>query len=639
MNEERIQNAYKEYLAKLDSSNYKNDDSFTINHEFQEVIRQLSEAGLNDIASIADLDRQVFAVRKSFDYHDSEEKGTVKGLSWMTQGFQTLEDGSTIPLYWPDVRSYQQADYDFFEERYKACKNLYAKTEYGLMVYFGQKTDYSKRNQFKSQLCNELIALANSYYCEAEKGKVTTLRYILSIIVFAFKIASNNKLMDELKNVVSIMFKIQQNWNPGETNNSNIPLRFSHFMLENYAVFKKYIDFSKVISRNEIIIKQIEQNNPYNASDGLILNDRIRQKEGLSIDASLRQRAQLYEKIAEQRKRDMSSIHFIELAIQIYRQLKDETKIIELERLYADVRETIPLNEVKVEIPQKIIKIAKENIAQIVKSHDAEGILHEFINSPWYAKDDDIKSLINAENESLMDMLPLSVIDNRGNIIKAYSPEEGRFWIKYGFYFKFGTMQMLILFASAINAGKLSYATTVAYLEKTWLNEPIERKDNRSKITIIPLDTIKPGLKRIFDEYQKSKENEHYIPDLVTIIDSLTLKIEGILRFFIERLGIPTCAERRSNNKAIMMEKLFDDIIADLKDNEKRPTGFIEDHRTLIKYVMSEKVGWNLRNEVAHSLLQITDYTGEKVVVLFCLILKISGYKFKENEQETDNEI
>lgn len=80
------------------------------------------------------------------------------------------------------------------------------------------------------------------------------------------------------------------------------------------------------------------------------------------------------------------------------------------------------------------------------------------------------------------------------------------------------------------------------------------------------------------------------------------------------------------------MEKLFDDLIADIKDTSERPTGFIEDHRTLIKYVMSEKIGWNLRNEVAHSLMQIKDYSADKIVVLFCLIMKLSAYTFSKKQ-------
>ena len=151
------------------------------------------------------------------------------------------------------------------------------------------------------------------------------------------------------------------------------------------------------------------------------------------------------------------------------------------------------------------------------------------------------------------------------------------------------------------------------------------------KVCVVPLDTVKPGLKRIFDELKQAEGS--YIPDYVTIIDSLTLKIEGLLRFFIEKLKIPTFAKRRSKDGDVIMEKLFDDIIADLKGTPESPSSFVKDHLTMLKYVMSEKIGWNLRNEVAHSLLQIEDYSLDKVVVLFCLILKLSKYVFIEQRE------
>lgn len=105
------------------------------------------------------------------------------------------------------------------------------------------------------------------------------------------------------------------------------------------------------------------------------------------------------------------------------------------------------------------------------------------------------------------------------------------------------------------------------------------------------------------------------------------------MRFFIEKLKIPTFAKRRSKDGDVIMEKLFDDIIADLKGTPERPSSFVKDHLTMLKYVMSEKIGWNLRNEVAHSLLQIEDYSLDKVVVLFCLILKLSKYVFIEQRE------
>lgn len=200
-------------------------------------------------------------------------------------------------------------------------------------------------------------------------------------------------------------------------------------------------------------------------------------------------------------------------------------------------------------------------------------------------------------------------------------------------------MKMFELFKTATKSGKLTYESTISYLEETWLNEPIERNYNGTKKTVIPLDTIKPGLKRIFEEFSNAMGDEEYIYDFVTIIDSLTLKIEGILRFFIERLGIPTFASRQTKTGNVIMEKLFDDIIADLQSTPEKPIGFEEDHRTLIKYVMSEKIGWNLRNKVAHALLQIEDYTPDKITVLFCLILKLSKYSFSTKKQEKASEV
>lgn len=623
---------YVEYIVRLDSSGYEHSDFYTINSEFQEVIGKLMDEGLNDVAAKADLDRQVFATRKSFDYVDDEERGTLKGLSWQTSGVQNLENGSEIPFYWPNVRSFTQEDFEYFEKRYKDSKNLYAKTEYGVMIYFGQKTDYSKRSDFKILLCDELLKLATMYYAGAKKGNSQKIENIQPILILVYKIALNNRLEEKLKNAMDLMFQIQQTWNIESTNTKYIPLNYSGFMSENYGVFKKYIDFSKVISRNNYAIELIEKDNLYNAADAITINDKIKQKVGMPIEDSLRQRAEVYERIADQRKKDMAALRFIELALTLYRQIKDEAKITELEKLYSEMRSTFPLNQVRTEIPITYIDAVDNTIKQTIDLNNEDGLLDEFVSSPWYETDDSIKSLSEATKRGFIDSLPISILDERGNTIKNYSVEEGKFWSTYSYYFSFGTMEMVKLFTEAIRSGKLSYESTMTYLNKTWLNEPIERNYNGGKKTVVPLDTIKPGLKRIFEEFKTNEINN--CCDFVTIIDSLTLKTEGILRFYIEKIGIPTFASKRTKTGNVIMEKLFDDIIADLKSSTERSTGFIEDHRTLIKFVMSEKMGLNLRNEVAHSLLQIEDYTLDKVVVLFCLIIKLSKYTFSNKEIE-----
>ena len=253
---------YEEFLKNFDSVNYKNKDSSIINNEFQKVISELCEKDMINVALQAELDRQVFLIRKSFEFQDDETKGTIKGLSWQMAGTQDMANGNKIPFYWPDVRNLTKENFEFFEQRYKKTNNLYAKTEYGLMVYFGQKTDWSKNNSFKLQLCNELISLAQEYYGEAQKGEYFKLGYVLNRLELALQIAINSKFEDCQKAIIEQVFDIQQHWSVND-NTKHVPLNYSRFMLEHYSICKKYIDFEKVIERNKYAISLIEKDNLY----------------------------------------------------------------------------------------------------------------------------------------------------------------------------------------------------------------------------------------------------------------------------------------------------------------------------------------------------------------------------------------
>lgn len=76
------------------------------------------------------------------------------------------------------------------------------------------------------------------------------------------------------------------------------------------------------------------------------------------------------------------------------------------------------------------------------------------------------------------------------------------------------------------------------------------------------------------------------------------------------------------------MEKLIDDLFNDLKHSTENPTNFDEEDRLFIRYVLTEKTGLNLRNKVAHGLLDFNEYSFENILLLFCIIMKLSKYKF-----------
>lgn len=225
-------------------------------------------------------------------------------------------------------------------------------------------------------------------------------------------------------------------------------------------------------------------------------------------------------------------------------------------------------------------------------------------------------------------------LNKYGNTIDTFYTEEEKdvfnFWQSYGFNFQIGTQTMHQFFIEAYKAGKICFSSIIDYLEKTWLKEPIIRNYNGEAFGVVPLDLIKPGIKRIFIELDSFFADNNYELDYVTITDSLVLKIETLLRNICEKIDIPTFKTRQKGNGKLVMEKLLDDLLADIKNSDKNHTGFDEEDRIFIKYVLSEKAGLNLRNQVAHGLMDINEYSFPNIILLLSIILKISKYSFSK---------
>jgi hypothetical protein len=187
-------------------------------------------------------------------------------------------------------------------------------------------------------------------------------------------------------------------------------------------------------------------------------------------------------------------------------------------------------------------------------------------------------------------------------------------------------------FIEAYKAGKLNYESVIGYLEKTWFNEPIVRNYHSTTVEIRPLYTLNPSLKRLFSELDLSFQDNSYQCDYVTITDSLTLKIEQLLRNLCEKLDISTFKLRDKGGDKLVMEKSLDDILVDIKHAEDSSTNFNKEGRMFIKFVLAEKAGLNLRNVVAHGLMDISEYSFSNILLLFCILMKLSKYIFTDHE-------
>ena len=198
------------------------------------------------------LENTAFMIRKSLDIKEDPENGTVRGLSWRYQGKNKDEQGNETDFYIPDVTSLTLQDYEYFEQRFQKCSGLFPKTEYGLLVYFGQKTSYSKRNEFKKELADKLMELAQIYWDKAlDRGEknYNFLRYF-PILRTAFSIYLEAKLTADVDIVCEKVIQQHTNWDISRKDTLRGILDLTRLMAESFSVFKNRISFENIIIKN-----------------------------------------------------------------------------------------------------------------------------------------------------------------------------------------------------------------------------------------------------------------------------------------------------------------------------------------------------------------------------------------------------
>lgn len=636
----------QEFYDFLDHSEFDKSNEGELCDLIKKLSSDLIQKEKLEDAKISEIERQVFSIQKSFDQRMETDNGKLDGLSWQFSGTQTNEIGEVVPFYWPNVTAYSNNEFEYFEERFEATKNLYAKSEYGLLVYFGKKTPFSKHKDFKQELFSHLFELGNQYYkriLSMDETRGYTL-YFVHCLETAFKIAEKAKLKDELEKIGTYIFDIHQNWDVNRSGTFRMILDLSGLMSENFNVFKKLVDFDKVILKNLEGADALEKIDKWGSIAAISICIAIQKKSNKPIENLIRKKALMYEKLTEDAEiqGNMSAISFIEDAINLFKEIKSKPDLERTEKKYSTLRGKFRLGKIREELNREETGQLFERIKNTVSNSGQKDIINMLIISPWYPSLEKTNEMTNNQKKQslFLSMVSTVILDKFGNTIDRVSTDqekaEHNFWNTYGFYFQVGTQTLARFFLEAMKKEKLNFESVFSHLEACWFNEEIERTYYGEKVKIIPLDTLKFPIKYFFTEMDKYLNDKTYKPDLVTVTDSLTLKIEGLIRYFVEKIGVSTFKFKGQNEDKIAMEKLLDDLLADLSHRpEGKPeqkTNFDEDDRMLIKYVMTLKAGYNLRNKVAHSLLDLDEYSLGSVIVLICIILKLTKYKFVKNE-------
>jgi len=351
-------NELEQFYEKLNQSDYDSRSSHEINSELQKVSTKLNEKEDFKTLEISELERQAFSITKSFDKDEDSDNGTINGLSWKMSGTQTFEDGSTGPLYWPDVRNLKDEDFQYFEERYKSCENLYAKTEFGLLVYFGSRTAYSKHTDFKKALFKELFDLSQSYLNKA-KNPDDKNHYILDYFTTfkkAFLIAEKSKLTEELDQIINSVSKTHNEWDITMDGTLRVLIDLASLTSEYFKVFKNKVDYGKILVKNTEGAEELEKTHTWGAIYVTDVNIDIAKKTNKEIDSFLEYKAELYLKLSDNAEKgnNMAAVTFTENALRLYQQLKNKEKIAEVEKKYSEQRGKFKLATIRQDFQKNI---------------------------------------------------------------------------------------------------------------------------------------------------------------------------------------------------------------------------------------------------------------------------------------------
>jgi hypothetical protein len=338
-------------------------------------------------------------------------------------------------------------------------------------------------------------------------------------------------------------------------------------------------------------------------------------------------KATQYEKLSLERKNDLASLSFVEKAMSIYKSLKDKANLNRLEKEYQLLRTQFNLGEVRQEMPQDETKRIIELIKKEVKEKNEEEIIKTLFLTPMIRPLDDIKkwSEDSFKEALLQNMIPVSIQDKFGNTVAKYNTEEERkkfsLFQTYEFHMQIAKQTIVQYFIEAFRSNKISANGIISLLNQTWIGKDASRHSNGREFNFSYIKLVESGVNSFFDELLKWKADTNYSPNFVCATDSLVLKAEYLLREICYFLGVATFRPN-PRQPEIIMEKTLDHILEDL-DGVISP----DDH-FFIKFILIDKAGYNLRNRIAHGLMDSIDYGLEYPILAILIILKLSNYQF-----------
>jgi len=614
----------EEFHEKLDQENWDKTNERKITSLLSKLMDFYSKKNDSKNYRKAEIEYQ------SFHFSKSPEKR----LSFRTAGKRKMEDGSDISFEWPDIRTFNEDDFLYLYDRFNDTKNIFAKTEYGLVLYYAK---YNLDNKFTLELLISLKELNNIYISKTTQ-KIKPNPYIYqsySILSNSLHIAHNRKndkkIKQEYNNLINLIIQHQKSIKVNHNSIVRILINYTSFSIQYFNDFNDGNNIRSIIEKNKEAAGHFKNTNHYGIISLTDFSIKLSKKANIDTKYWIRLKAEIYEKLVDKsiKNNPIAVTSHIEKAMSLYKSINDNVKYEELQQKYQEFRTEYQLNNVSQEISINETQRILDHIKKDIETKNESDIIKTILVTPM------LRSLSNIKNNSeelfkevsLQNLLSTRILDKFGNTIAVYDKEEERKHLSllrtYDIEFQYAIQTLIQYVVSAFKENKISSKGIIDFLNQTWLGEKATRRHQGENVCFSYLKMIEPGINSFFDELTKWQADSNYNPNFVVSTDSLVLKAEYLLREFCYFLEIPTFKPQPKNNK-IILERNINDILSDKGIKE----ALSEDDYFFIKFVLIEKAGLNLRSKIAHGLLDDIEYDIQYPLLAIIIILKLSNYRF-----------
>ncbi len=558
----------------------------------------------------------------------------------------TLTDGELKPTFvcssnegeiinYPTLNRFSDRTYEYLIERLMSTSNPLLLARYSHILWCSPR----KNNKFGRLAVDSYLELIKTY--EAKDNLEPNEHYgleVLNAIKNAYIISCQTKYRKE-----TIKLEIKRlitSFNFKSSSSYALRINLIELMLKNKRRFCKedFFGFDKICLQVSDSLKEL--GNTDGAIRMLELGERIDKKtERRTFDWG-KQIAELYESLMEEaeKQNNFVAITYCQTALERYKKLKDKDKIRELEKKLSELEKSIKLSEFKKTIDiTDIIKRSKEIAKEIVKEDSEEIIKFLMLNKNILPKYSDLEKIAEEQTKefAFLNLFPDLILDQYGHTAQHFDDESEKKYLQILelYRLELGVNKINLIneiFYTAIQENKLSINILLDFLHKhSWFGKNISKGFANKTIQYNWLSLLAPSLNEYFFQLQSSLSYPSYSPNLVLCIDSLTLKIEGLIRDICQFSGVATFyITNDAKGRAIIREKdlhslLYEEPIKNLFD---------QDDLLFFKFLLVEKAGYNLRHKVAHSLMLFQEYNINYMHLLILAILKLGKYDFVKQD-------